>query len=131
AAGGLRSPDEGRAGADAATPASPYPLPRREGSRGVVPPHGHEDHSGALPYLLRSARVPVYAPPLTRALVAEKLREHPLPEPADLRLIRPREPFMLGPFTIEPIRVTHSIADGIRLESCTPLGRVGHTDDVK
>src|SRR5437867_12406597 len=55
--------------------------------------------------------VPVYATPLTRAFVAEKLREHVLPEPADLRLMRPREPFALGPFTIEPIRVTHSIAE--------------------
>src|SRR2546422_796425 len=84
-----------------------------------------------LPYLLKSARGPVYATPLTRAFVAEKLREHVLPEPADLRLMRPREPFALGPFTIEPIRVTHSIADGMGLAIRTAAGTIVHTGDFK
>src|SRR5437867_10749285 len=108
---GLMFPDDELPGVDYVIPDFSYALAKREGFHGVVLTHGHEDHIGALPYLLKSARVPVYATPLTRAFVAEKLREHVLPEPADLRLMRPREPFALGPFTIEPIRVTHSIAE--------------------
>ena len=128
---GLMFPDDELPGVDYVIPDFSYALAKREGFRGVVLTHGHEDHIGALPYLLKSARVPVYATPLTRALVAEKLREHPLPEPADLRLMRPREPFMLGPFTIEPIRVTHSIADGMGLAITTPVGTIVHTGDFK
>src|SRR5882724_2805165 len=118
-------------GVDYVIPDFSYALAKREGFRGVVLTHGHEDHIGALPYLLKSARVPVYATPLTRALVAEKLREHAPPEPADLRLMRPREPFTLGPFTIEAIRVTHSIADGMGLAITTPVGTIVHTGDFK
>jgi len=73
----------------------------------------------------------VYATPLTQALVAEKLREHNLLEQADLRSMRPRTPFTLGPFTIEPIRVTHSIADGMGLAISTPAGTIVHTGDFK
>src|SRR3989442_388464 len=128
---GLMFPDDELPGVDYVLPDFSYALAKRERFHGVVLTHGHEDHIGALPYLLKSARVPVYATPLTRALVAEKLREHPLPEPADLRLMRPREPFTLGPFTIEPIRVTHSIADGMGLAITTPVGTIVHTGDFK
>src|SRR5207247_925046 len=74
---GLMLPDDELPGVDYVIPDFSYALAKREGFRGVVLTHGHEDHIGALPYLLKSARVPVYATPLTRALVAEKLREHP------------------------------------------------------
>jgi ribonuclease J len=73
----------------------------------------------------------VYATALTQALVTEKLREHGLAESADLRAMRPRERFELGPFTVEPIRVTHSIADGMGLAVDTPVGPVVHTGDFK
>ena len=128
---GLMFPDDELPGIDYVIPDFSYALAKGEGFRGVVLTHGHEDHIGALPYLLPSARVPVYATPLTQALVAEKLREHNLLEQADLRSMRPRTPFTLGPFTIEPIRVTHSIADGMGLAISTPAGTIVHTGDFK
>src|SRR6267378_1412763 len=128
---GLMFPDDELPGVDYVIPDFSYALAKRERFHGVVLTHGHEDHIGALPYLLKSMHVPVYATPLTRALLAEKLREHVLPVPADLRLMRPREPFTLGPFSIEPIRVTHSIADGMGLAIGTPAGTIVHTGDFK
>jgi ribonuclease J len=128
---GLMFPDDELPGIDYVIPDFSYALAKRDAFRGVVLTHGHEDHIGALPYLLKSVRVPVYATPLTQALVGEKLREHGLLEQADLRGMRPRTPFTLGPFTIEPIRVTHSIADGMGLAISTPAGTVIHTGDFK
>ena len=128
---GLMFPDDELPGVDYVIPDFSYALAKRERFHGVVLTHGHEDHIGALPYLLKSAQVPVYATPLTRAFVADKLREHALPQPADLRPMRPREPFTLGPFTIEPIRVTHSIADGMGLAIRTAAGTIVHTGDFK
>jgi len=128
---GLMFPDDELPGIDYVIPDFSYALAKREGLRGVVLTHGHEDHIGALPYLLKAARVPVHATPLTRALVAEKLREHGLADHVDLRPMRPRTPFTLGPFTIEPIRVTHSIADGMGLAIATPAGMIVHTGDFK
>jgi ribonuclease J len=128
---GLMFPDDELPGIDYVIPDFSYALARRDGFRAVVLTHGHEDHIGALPYLLRSAAVPVYGTPLTLAFVAERLREHGLADAADLRPLRPREPFTIGPFTVEPIRVTHSIADGIGLAIRTPAGTVVHTGDFK
>jgi mRNA degradation ribonuclease J1/J2 len=128
---GLMFPDDELPGIDYVIPDFSYALAKGAGFRGVVLTHGHEDHIGALPYLLKSVMVPVYATPLTQALVAEKLREHGLLEAADLRTMRPRTPFSLGPFTIEPIRVTHSIADGMGLAIGTPAGTIIHTGDFK
>src|SRR5262249_56593342 len=124
-------PDEEWPGIDRGSPASTYALARRSGFRAVVLTHGHEDHIGALPYLLREAEVPVYGTPLTLALVAERLREHGLAETADLRPIRPRQRIEAGPFSIEPTRGTHSIADGIGLAIDTPAGTIVHTGDFK
>jgi ribonuclease J len=128
---GLMFPDDELPGIDHVIPDFTYALARRSGFRAVVLTHGHEDHIGALPYLLREAEVPVYGTPLTLALVAERLREHGLAETADLRPIRPRQRFEAGPFSIEPIRVTHSIADGIGLAIDTPAGTIVHTGDFK
>src|SRR5438067_2292196 len=114
--------DDELPGVDYVIPDFSYALAKCERFHGVVLTHGHEDHIGALPYLLRSARLPVYATPLTRAFVADKLREHALSEAADHRPMRPREPFTLGPFTIESIRLTHPIADGMGLVSRTAAG---------
>jgi ribonuclease J len=123
-------PDE-MPGIDYVIPDFSYALARRAGFRAVVLTHGHEDHIGALPYLLRAAPVPVYGTPMTLALVAERLREHGLLEGADLRPMRPRDRLELGPFRVEPIRVTHSIVDGIGLAIETPVGTVVHTGDFK
>jgi len=128
---GLMFPDDELPGVDYVIPDFTYALERREGFRGVVLTHGHEDHIGALPYLLRVAPVPVYGTPLTLALMREKLREHGLLDGADLRPMRPREAFELGPFRVEAIRVTHSIVDGMGLAIDTPVGTVVLTGDFK
>ncbi|PYN48488.1 MAG: ribonuclease J [Candidatus Rokuibacteriota bacterium] len=128
---GLMFPDDELPGIDHVIPDFTYALARRAGFRAVVLTHGHEDHIGALPYLLREATVPVYGTPMTLALVTERLREHGLAEAADLRTIRPRERVGAGPFGIEAIRVTHSIVDGIGLAIDTPAGTVVHTGDFK
>ncbi|HSF05622.1 MAG TPA: ribonuclease J [Methylomirabilota bacterium] len=129
---GLMFPDtEEMPGIDYIIPDFSYALAKREGFRAVVLTHGHEDHVGALPYLLRQTRLPVYGTPLTLALVADKLREHDLLATADLRPIRPRDRIEIGPFRVEPIRVTHSIVDGIGLAIETPVGTIVHTGDFK
>ncbi|PYM93131.1 MAG: ribonuclease J, partial [Candidatus Rokuibacteriota bacterium] len=128
---GLMFPDDELPGIDHVIPDFTYALERQAGFRAVVLTHGHEDHIGALSYLLREAPVPVYGTPLTLALVAERLREHGLLETADLRPMRPRDRITAGVFGIEPIRVTHSIADGIGLAIDTPAGTIVHTGDFK
>jgi ribonuclease J len=129
---GLMFPDPDELpGIDYVIPDFSYALAKRGGFRAVFLTHGHEDHVGALPYLVRQARVPIYGTPLTLALVTEKLREHGLLDEADLRPMRPRDRIEAGPFRVEPIRVTHSIADGIGLAIDTPVGTVVHTGDFK
>jgi ribonuclease J len=128
---GLMFPGGEHPGIDYVIPDFSYALARGAGFRAVVLTHGHEDHIGALPYLLREMRVPVYGTPLTLALVGEKLREHGLLEGADLRVMRPRAAFDVGPFRVEPIRVTHSIVDGMGLAVGTPAGTIVLTGDFK
>jgi ribonuclease J len=128
---GLMFPDDDMPGIDYVIPDFSYAVGKRDGFRAVFLTHGHEDHIGALPYLLRSIRVPIYGTPLTLALVGEKLREHGLLDGADLRPMRPRDRIEVAPFGIEPIRVTHSIADGIGLQIDTPVGTIVHTGDFK
>src|SRR5215813_7541973 len=129
---GLMFPDpDEMPGIDYVIPDFSYAVAKRDGFRAVLLTHGHEDHIGALPYLLRSVRIPVYGTPLTLALVAEKLREHNLLEGADLRPMKPHDRIEAGPFRIEPIRVTHSVADGIGLAIDTPVGTIVHTGDFK
>ena len=96
---GLMFPDDELPGIDYVIPDFTYALGKRAGFRAVFLTHGHEDHIGALPYLLRRAQVPVYGTPMTLALVRERLREHDLSE-ADLRPLRPRERVETGPFGI-------------------------------
>jgi len=127
---GLMFPDDELPGIDYVIPDFSYALAKPDALRAVFLTHGHEDHIGALPYLLTRARVPVYGSPLTVALVAEKLREHELGDVA-LHAIRPRDRIDVGPFTVEPLRVTHSIADGVGLAISTPVGLVVHTGDFK
>src|SRR4029434_5479595 len=110
---GLMFPDDELPGIDHVIPDFSYALAKREAFRGVVLTHGHEDHIGALPYLLREMPLPVYGTPLTLALVTERLREHGLAETADLRVIRPRERFETGPFGVEPLCVTLSVGEGL------------------
>jgi ribonuclease J len=98
---------------------------------GVVITHGHEDHIGALPYLLKRHDVPVYGPPYALGLVRERLAEHEVLEHARLFETSPGRAFGVGSFHVEPIRVTHSIADATALAIATDVGTVIHTGDFK
>jgi len=127
---GLMFPEEDMLGVDFVIPVFSYLLANREKIKGIILTHGHEDHTGALPFLLKEIDIPVYGTPLTLGLVKEKLREHNL-EKARLVSVRPRETVQLGVFSVEFVRVTHSIVDGVGLGIKTPIGRVVHTGDFK
>ncbi len=99
--------------------------------RGVVVTHGHEDHIGALPYFLKRFDVPIWGPPYALGLVRERLAEHEVLGWAKLITATPRVPFEVGPFTVEPIRVTHSIADATALVIRSSAGTIVHTGDFK
>jgi len=127
---GLMFPDEEMLGVDIVIPDFTYILENRDKIRGIVLTHGHEDHVGALPFLLKEIDVPVFGTPLTLALVREKLKEFEMTD-TPLVSVRPRDIITLGAFRIEFIRVTHSIVDGVGLGIQTPLGNVIHTGDFK
>jgi len=93
--------------------------------------HGHEDHIGAVPYLLRERPMKIYGPPYALALVRERLAENPPPRPPELITVMPRERYRIGPFEAEAVRVTHSIADATSLALRTPAGIIVHTGDFK
>jgi ribonuclease J len=128
---GLLFPDDEMPGVDYVIPDFTYLHEHRARFRAVVLTHGHEDHIGALSYLLRDFDVPVYGTPLTLAIARHRLGEHGLLDRADLRAYRPGDAIRVGCYQIEPIRVTHSIADGIGLAIETPVGVVVHTGDFK
>lgn len=127
---GLMFPEEDMLGIDFVIPDFTYILENREKVRGIFLTHGHEDHTGALPFLLKELKVPVYGTPLTLGLVREKLIEHNL-EDIELISVRPRGTIQAGVFSIEFIRVTHSIVDGVAFGIATPAGAVVHTGDFK
>jgi ribonuclease J len=102
----------------------------KERVKALILTHGHEDHTGAIPFLLQAINMPIYGTPLTLGLVKEKLREHNL-EDVELIPVMPRDVINIGVFSIEFIRVTHSIVDGVGLGITTPVGLVVHTGDFK
>src|SRR5512137_1006197 len=128
---GLMFPESELLGVDIVVPDITYLLAHRDKVRGIVLTHGHEDHIGGLPWILSELKVPVFGTEFTLALVENKLEEHDLLEDADLREIRAGTRFNLGPFTINPIQVTHSLVDCVALAIHTPLGVVIHTGDFK
>ena len=128
---GLLFPDDEMPGVDYVIPDFTYLREHRERFRAVVLTHGHEDHIGALSYLLREFEVPVYGTPLTLAIARHRLSELGVLERADLRSYAPGDEIRAGGFVVVPIRVTHSIADGIGLCIETPVGTVIHTGDFK
>ncbi len=130
---GLAFPRDEHLGVDLVLPDFSYLREREEMIRAVVLTHGHEDHVGALPYLMREVRIPlVIATRLTLGLVKSKLDEHGLLREADLREMAPGDdPVQLGPFRVELVRMAHSIPDAAAVVLETPGGRVVHTGDYK
>jgi ribonuclease J len=128
---GLMFPEEELLGVDIVVPDISYLTENRDKVRAIVLTHGHEDHIGGLPWILSELNVPVYGTEFTLALVEGKLEEHRLLDDAELIEILPGRRFTLGPFSIMPIRVTHSLVDCVALAIHTPVGTVVHTGDFK
>ena len=130
---GIGFPDEDEMpGIDLVIPDVAYLEQNRHRIRGMVITHGHEDHIGAIPYILQKLDVPVYATRLALGIIENKLQEHTLPWKADLRCVKAGDTIRLGAsFTVEFIRVNHSIADACALAINTPLGMIVHTGDFK
>ncbi len=128
---GLMFPESELLGVDIVVPDITYLVENRAHVRAIVLTHGHEDHIGGLPWILSELKVPVYATEFTLAYVEGKLEEHQLLDEITLIEITPREKFTIGPFTIEPIHVTHSLVDCVALAIETPVGVIIHTGDFK
>lgn len=134
---GLMFPTEEMLGVDLVIPDVAYVQERIKKLRGILVTHGHEDHVGALPYLLPRLRLPggkfppVYCTPLTRGLISIKLDEHKLAKKADIKVVRPGDRVKLGRLTAEWIHITHSIPDSTAIALTTPLGTILHTGDFK
>ena len=128
---GLMFPEAELLGVDIVVPEISYLTENRQHVRGIVLTHGHEDHIGALPWILSELNVPVWGTEFTLAYVEDKLDEHGLLDSADLREIRPGQSFKVGSLTVHPIQVTHSLVDCVSLAIHTPLGVVIHTGDFK
>ncbi len=128
---GLMFPEEELLGVDIVVPDISYLTENRSKVKAIVLTHGHEDHIGGLPWILSELNVPVYGTEFTLAYVEGKLEEHRLLDDADLIEMIPGSRFTLGPFSIMPIRVTHSLVDCVALAIHTPVGVVLHTGDFK
>ncbi len=128
---GLAFPDDAMLGIDLVIPDISYLIENREIVRGIVLTHGHEDHIGALPYILRELQVPVYGTKLTLGLLEAKLKEGTCPEPVKTKCVKAGEMVNIGPFQVNFIRVSHSIADAVALGIRTPVGTILHTGDFK
>jgi ribonuclease J len=127
---GVMFPDPELLGVDRIIPDLTY-LQQKGGAAALVLTHGHEDHIGAVPHVAPLVNGPIYATPLTLALVEPKLEEHDLAGVNPLIPVRPRERVTIGPFVVEFIRVTHSMPDCVALAIHTPAGVIVHTGDFK
>lgn len=128
---GLKFPDEDMFGIDLVIPDISYLLKNKDKIRGIFLTHGHEDHIGALPYVLRQLNVPVYGTKLTLGIVETKLKEHGLLGSTELIRVKPRDVIKLNSVSVEFIKTNHSIADSVAIAIHTPLGVVLHTGDFK
>lgn len=128
---GLTFPDSEMPGVDLVVPDFTYLEKNKEHFRGIIITHGHEDHIGALPYLLKKINVPIYGTRLTLGLVEGKLKEHGLLSQASLNVVEPRQNVRMGCMSVEFIRVNHSIPDSCALAIHTPAGVIIHTGDFK
>ena len=128
---GLMFPESELLGVDIVVPDITYLIENKDHVRAILLTHGHEDHIGGLPWILSELNVPVYGTEFTLAYVEGKLEEHKLLDDTELIEIAPGAKFAIGPFTIEPIRVTHSLVDCVALAIETPVGVIVHTGDFK
>ncbi len=129
---GLSFPNGDMLGIDLVLPNFDYIRDNVDRVEAVVLTHGHEDHIGALPYLLRELRdIPVYGTAFTLALLKGKLEEHQVLDRCELRTVVPGEGTSVGPFSMRFLRVTHSIPDGMAVAVDTPFGTILHTGDFK
>ena len=128
---GISFPDEDMYGIDLVIPDIKYLLDNKDKVKGLFLTHGHEDHIGAIPYILKQMNMPVYGTKLTIGLVESKLKEHDMLSKTNLIPISPGESIKLNKLIIEFIRVTHSIAESCALAIHTPIGTVLHTGDFK
>ena len=128
---GMSFPDEEMPGIDIVIPDFSYVLENKDKIKGLVVTHGHEDHIGAIPYLLKNFNLPIFATRLTIGLIAEKLKESKLLGDAKLNTVNPGDKVTLGKFTIEFIHVNHSIPDAVAFAITSPAGTVIHTGDFK
>ncbi len=128
---GMSFPDDDLLGVDAVIPDFSYLAEVKDRLRGLVLTHGHEDHIGGIPYLLKQYNVPIYGTPLTMGLVGYKLKEHGLADKAEMHVVHTGDTVELGCFRIEFIRMNHSIPDAAALAINTPAGTLIHTGDFK
>jgi ribonuclease J len=128
---GVMFPDPDQLGVDLIIPDLTYVEARRDQVKALILTHGHEDHIGAVPHVLERFDGPVYGTAMTLALIEPKLEEHGLDAGNRLKTVKPRETVTVGPFTVEFIRVTHSMPDCVALAISSPAGTIVHTGDFK
>ena len=128
---GMSFPDEEMPGIDIVIPDFSHIVKNADRIKGLVVTHGHEDHIGGIPYLLKECNIPIYGTALTLGLVEGKLREHKLMDRAKLNVVKPGDKIKLGCFTVELIHVNHSIPDAVGFAIDTPIGVVVQTGDFK
>lgn len=128
---GVAFPDDDMLGIDLVIPDITYLKKHKNRVRAIIITHGHEDHIGALPYVLKEINVPIYATKLTAGVIKKKLEEHNLLSKVKIKLAAPRDRIKIGSFEVEMIHVNHSIADAVALAIKTPLGTIVHTGDYK
>ena len=128
---GIMFPENDMLGVDLVIPDFGYLHDKKGLVRGIIVTHGHEDHTGALPYVLQEIKAPIYATKLTRGLIEVKLKEHKMLEDVELNTIQAGDSITIGPFHIEFFHVCHSIPDGVGLAIDTPVGLIVHSGDFK
>ena len=128
---GVMFPEDEMLGIDLVIPDISYLEDKRDRIQAIIITHGHEDHTGSLPYFLRSINAPIYGTRLTLGLLEVKLKEHGLEEQVRLREIAPGDQITLGPFRFEFFHMCHSIPDGVGMAIYTPVGLVVHSGDFK